>query len=84
MLNMHLTNCKLLLICKTNSYYSTYTQQNDRAFVFARHKAYPFSWCFIYSTTNLWYSLHNEHILAVKQVRFIALAEIFLSINNYY
>ena len=60
------------------------TQQNDKAFVFARYNIYQFSLYFIYSNTRLWNILHNEMVLAIKHDRFIVLAKKIYMIKKYY
>ena len=56
--------------------------KNDRSFVVARYNTYQFSQCFTYSTIHLWNTLPNEAVFAVRQDYFIALAKLFLLINN--
>ena len=73
----HPTHCKLPQFTKSILFTLHIILQNDRALVLARYITYQFSLCFIYSTTQLWNSLPNETVLAVKQDCFIALVKIF-------
>ena len=49
------------IICHT-------TQQKNKALVLARNNTKQFSWCFTYSTAQLWNKLSNEAVFAFQGV----------------
>ena len=77
-----MNSSKTSSFCKPYSHYSSHSQQNDKALVLARCNTNQFSRCFAYSTAQLWNSLPNEAVLAIKQDRFKVLIRKFLTVDD--
>ena len=73
-------DCFHFELCKFYPHYSA--QENNKALALARLNINQFSQCFIYSTAQLWISLPNVIVLAVKQDRLKILAWEVLTFNN--